>query len=955
MTEKKTYRIFISSPSDVNPERLIARRVVERLDREFSYHFRLETLLWEREPLVATEHFQTMILPPSRTDIVIVLLWSRLGSPLPRDQFTGAVSGRQPVTGTEWEFEDALKAYREGGRPDMLLYRKKANISSDLNDETAVMQKLQQKKLVEEFMRRWFVDESDGSFKAASHVFESSAEFEEMLEIHLRSLLGDRLQLPDSEDSRVGIRWHQGSPFRGLESFELEHSEVFFGRLLARNELRELLVQRTRDTAFLLVQGASGSGKSSLVKAGLLPDLLLPGMVERVGLCRYLMMRPGDFAEDLVAGFASRLLSGTALPEITTESWDVTLLSAQLRQTPELAVLPIRKGLEQAGRSACLTEAAEARLVVIIDQFEELFTLPGIGQASRREFVQLLDVLSRSGFVWVIATMRSDFVHRLEELPLLKELTRRGTYQLFPPEDHELGHVIEKPAQMAGLRFEMDKKTGLSLSEEIRATAARQPGSLPLLEFVLEQLWQQRTAEGLLTFEAYHAMGGLQGALGRRAEEIFSGLEEELRNALPEVLRLLVTFGQDQNTQATARVVPLGHFREGGASRRLVDALLSPGARLLVADAGGVRVAHEALFTHWDRARRQIDADRRDLLVRNRLEKAAKLWRETGGKKKGDSLLLPPGIPLMEGRDLLRRWKQELDPMIVEYISKSVRANRRRIARRTLMVLGFMLLIPLVVGVYYGTRICLGVRDIEPELEFVEIPKGCFVMGSPAGEPDHKDDESPQHEVCVGPLKMMKYEVTQRQWEKVMLENPSSFKAGPQYPVETVSHDDIRKYLRWLNLFGRHRYRLPTEAEWEYAARAGSVTSRYWGDEEKDACLYANPMDRQGQGHYGKQIGSHFPCDDGHVFTSPVGRFKPNAFGLHDMLGNVSEWVTDWYDAGYYAKSPRDAPGGPSKGTHKVVRGGSWYYVPARVRSANRINYHPNYRNNGVGFRLVRE
>ena len=955
MTDKKTYRIFISSPSDVNPERLISRRVVERLDREFSYHFRLETLLWEREPLVATEHFQTMILPPSRTDIVIVLLWSRLGSPLPRDQFTGAVSGRQPVTGTEWEFEDALKAYREVGKPDMLLYRKKANISSDLNDESEVMQKLQQKKLVEEFLRRWFVDESDGTFKAASHVFETSAEFEEMLETHLRSLLRERLQIPESGESPSGIRWHQGSPFRGLESFGMEHSEVFFGRLAARNELRELLGRRVRDAAFLMVQGASGSGKSSLVKAGLLPDLLLPGMIERVGLCRYLMMRPGDVSGDLVTGFASRLQGETALPEIAQESWDVPSLARQLRLEPQLALVPLRKGLELAKKTAQLTDAAEARLVVVIDQFEELFTLPGIQEEQRFGFVQLLDILARSGFVWVIATMRSDFVHRLEELPLLKELTREGTYQLYPPEEHELGHVIEKPARMAGLRFEVDGKTGLCLSEEIRNTASRQPNSLPLLEFVLEQLWQQKTADGMLTFAAYHAMGGLQGALGRRAEELFAGQDENIRNALPEVLRLLVTFGQDRQGQATARVVPMVQFHEGTPARMLVEALLAPDARLLVADDSGVRVAHEALFTHWDRARRQIDSDRRDLMVRNRLEKAAALWRETEKKKEKDSLLLPPGVPLVEGKDLLHRWNLELEPAIVEFIRRSVQANRRRIAGRILLVFGFMLLIPLVVGAYYGTRIFLGVRDIEPELEFVDIPEGCFLMGSPEGEPDRKDDESPRHEVCVGSFKMMKYEITQRQWEKVMLGNPSSFKSGPDFPVETVSYNDIRKYLRWMNLFGRHRYRLPTEAEWEYAARAGTVTSRHWGDDEKEACLHANPMDIKGKGHYGKQIGSHFDCDDSHVFTSPVGRFKPNAFGLFDMLGNVSEWVQDWYDAGYYAQAPRNHPRGPKKGTHRITRGGSWYYVPARVRSANRVHYSPNYRNNGVGFRLVRE
>src|SRR5947207_3138112 len=114
--DRKRVRIFISSPSDVRPERLIAQRLVERLAREFSHHFRVEPVLWEREPLVATEHFQTSITPPHETDIVVVILWSRLGVLLPVEQFPGAVTGRQ-VTGTEWEFEDAFASYREYGRP----------------------------------------------------------------------------------------------------------------------------------------------------------------------------------------------------------------------------------------------------------------------------------------------------------------------------------------------------------------------------------------------------------------------------------------------------------------------------------------------------------------------------------------------------------------------------------------------------------------------------------------------------------------------------------------------------------------------------------------------------------------------------------------------------------------------------------------------------------------------
>src|ERR1700691_4157384 len=125
MPDRRTIRIFISSPADVRPERLKAEQLVRRLDREFAYHFHVEAVLWEREPLVASRHFQDPenIPQPRGTDIVVVILWSRLGVPLPEEErFRGAVSGRLPVTGTEWEFEDALASARERGVPELLLY-----------------------------------------------------------------------------------------------------------------------------------------------------------------------------------------------------------------------------------------------------------------------------------------------------------------------------------------------------------------------------------------------------------------------------------------------------------------------------------------------------------------------------------------------------------------------------------------------------------------------------------------------------------------------------------------------------------------------------------------------------------------------------------------------------------------------------------------------------------------
>ena len=696
---ERTLKVFISSPEDVRPERLIAERVVERLGREFAYHFRIEPVLWEREPLVATHHFQEKITPPHETDIVVVILWSRLGVTLPSDKFPGPIS-KKPVTGTEWEFEDAVASYREHQLPDLLLYRKRAPITASLDDEAGLELQRQQKRLVDEFMRHWFLGQDAKSFTAASREFGNTAEFEELLETHLRELLRRHLK---EEPMVTGIRWTK-EPFRGLLSFDFEHSPVFFGRTRARNELRELLTrQAARGSAFVLVMGASGSGKSSVVKAGLLPDLMLPGMVGKVALCRYAVLRPSDAGEDLLAGLSRALLAPSALPELAGLQYDAGVLAQLLRGGGEQAYLPLRQGLGKAGAEAKLLPAAEARLVLIVDQLEELFTQEKLTPVERDAFLGALDSLARSGLAWVIATMRSDFFDRLETTPALAALSAgEARYLLTPPSDSEIGQIIRQPAREAGLRFEVDAN-GLSLDEKIREAAAKNPSALPLLSFLLDQLWQRRTADGMLTFAAYDQdLGGLEGALGRRAEEIFTKLLEAAKPedrpgvtaALTAVLHALVTVGQGAKGAVTARTASMARFAPGTPVRAVVDALVAPDARLLVVegtDAGAqIRVAHEALLTHWARARDQIAEDRRDLQLRARLEQSTVLWQAADAKDK-DSLLLQHGLPLAEAAELLSRRPEALTAEVAAFVERSVRADRaqrERRLRRAWMVAG---------------------------------------------------------------------------------------------------------------------------------------------------------------------------------------------------------------------------------------------------------------------------
>ena len=177
-----------------------------------------------------------------------------------------------------------------------------------------------------------------------------------------------------------------------------------------------------------------------------------------------------------------------------------------------------------------------------------------------------------------------------------------------------------------------------------------------------------------------------------------------------------------------------------------------------------------------------------------------------------------------------------------------------------------------------------------------------------------------------------KYEVTQAQWEAVMESNPSEFKGGDR-PVERVSWNDAQEYLSKLTARNDgYRYRLPTEAEWEYAARAGTA-----GDTTRNLDSLA--------WYHGNSGGQ----------THPVGQQQPNAWGLYDMLGNVWEWCQDWYDANYYGNSPTEDPRGPSSGSNRVLRGGSWSGGAGVVRVAYRDGGSPDSRTDGIGFRCVRE
>jgi formylglycine-generating enzyme len=225
------------------------------------------------------------------------------------------------------------------------------------------------------------------------------------------------------------------------------------------------------------------------------------------------------------------------------------------------------------------------------------------------------------------------------------------------------------------------------------------------------------------------------------------------------------------------------------------------------------------------------------------------------------------------------------------------------------------------------------IREIDANM--VSVKGGCFQMGDTFG--DGGSDEKPVHQVCVGSFKMSRYEVTQEQWLAVMGNNPSHFaECGLKCPVEKVSWDDIQDFLSRLNSATGKQYRLPTEAEWEYAARSGGKSEK-WAGTSSESSL----------GQY-----AWYDPNSGEK-THPVGQKQPNGLGLYDMSGNVWEWCYDWYDENYYSSSPKQNPPGPTSAKYRVLRGGCWNDDASLARAANRLNDTPANRDNYSGFRVV--
>jgi len=698
----QTIRIFISSPGDVAEERELARRVIVQLQKSYAGRLELKPILWEDLPLTADMSFQQgidLVLSGEHgADIAVFILWSRLGSPL--GGLTRRADGSQYRSGTEREFDLMLKAREQSGgkKPQILAYVRddEAGFRERILKESPDLLKglAEQRDLARQFITEHFHDQSTGTNLRAYHSFREPVMFAQRLRTHLQDMLDEAAGAGCGQ--RLWDIHEQGAPYRGLEVFQFEHADIFFGREQEIGEVQARLLEQARQGCpFVLLVGASGSGKSSLARAGVIPALVQVGVSEEAVQWRWAVLTPGEWEGRLMEGLARTIAGETALPGIR-EGGSLEEIAEGLYRDPALTW---RLRLKQVFDKE--SSKGEMRLVLLIDQLEELFTHGSITPELREHFIKAIGALAKQGRVWVVATVRSDFYGACQQVPGLMELKgERGHYDVLPPTAASLQRIIVEPATRAGLQFEGGP--GGTFEQRVLNDAVRHPEALPLLSYLLRELYENRTEKDDLTTESYERLGGVEGALAKRAEEIFAGLPVEGQSVLAEVLSGLVTVSEEDESVVTRQRAKLDGLTDTAGKKAFVERFLQE--RLLVADRDAegqavVQVAHEALLQKWERAQLWARDNREFLRARKRLEQAHARWVAEG---RNSDYLLPAGKPLADAEGLLVHAVGWLAPEVAEYVRQSgehVRSReRRRIQRLRIIAAALALLALAAIG-----------------------------------------------------------------------------------------------------------------------------------------------------------------------------------------------------------------------------------------------------------------
>jgi DNA-binding winged helix-turn-helix (wHTH) protein/energy-coupling factor transporter ATP-binding protein EcfA2 len=497
-----------------------------------------------------------------------------------------------------------------------------------------------------------------------------------------------KLDFPlDDELKAEQSSWQGASPFPGLVAFEAKDAQVFFGRNSQISSLLERLSnQVSAKHTFCLILGPSGTGKSSLVNAGLLPALTGPNGYNGIGVVSHTSIDFADIShEQLFIDLASAMLDWDVNEQPVFSGMSAASLAEQLRSDDKAAIEQCFQALKQAPQSY-----STAQFLLFIDRLEVLLASPVFNHEERTTFLNLIEKLATSGTIIVVSACRNDFYPLVVNHPsLMANKGNGGHFDLLAPTRAELMQMIRLPAIAANLTWSVDTDSATPLDQMLCAEAANNPDALPMLQYTLQELYLQRSEVDELQVSVYKSLGGIEGAIGKKAEEIYQQLPADHQPQLAVVLSRLVTLSPDGETitSRAARWSELSQVSETFFVQAMVN------SRLFVSHLQNnepcFSLAHEALLRRWSRANEWISAHKDSLTIKSRLQQLTERWLK---EDRSSAYLLPQGKPLEEAISLQNMPVFTLDVGELALLNASQQKvkTKRWLTRATITLLCFL-------------------------------------------------------------------------------------------------------------------------------------------------------------------------------------------------------------------------------------------------------------------------